>query len=279
MVIERRQFIAGTMAASLAGWAGLSSALAQSNAAPIEDTWPGLVEDLFKGRPLANGAGLLAIDAPMRAEDAALVPVSVSVTLPPGDPRGLVRIWLVVDQNPAPLVGTFEIGPKSGLTTISTRIRVNTYSNVHAVAELSDGALYVTEKFVKAAGGCAAPATKRLDEAEADLGQMRFKTLAAPANASARTAEAQFMMRHPNNSGLQMDQVTHLYVPARFVQELKIWQGDDLVLAMDGGISISEDPNFRFNYAVNGAPVMRARAVDTDGKVFEGSWPIGKAAT
>ena len=85
--------------------------------------------------------------------------------------------------------------------------------------------------------------------------------------------EAQIMIRHPNNSGLQRDQVTLLYIPAYFVRELRIWQGDQLLLAMEGGISISEDPNIRFSYLPNGASTFRAEAVDTEGHVFKGEWP------
>ena len=73
------------------------------------------------------------------------------------------------------------------------------------------------------------------------------------------------MIGHPNNSGLQMDQVTQLYIPAFFVNELRLWQDDSLVLAMEGGISISEDPNIRFTYVSNGAKHFRAEAKDTDG--------------
>jgi sulfur-oxidizing protein SoxY len=73
---------------------------------------------------------------------------------------------------------------------------------------------------------------------------------------------------------LQRDQVTLLYVPAFFVRELRIWQGDEPVLAMDGGISISEDPNIRFSYLPNGATSFRVEAVDTDGHVFKGEWPV-----
>ena len=82
------------------------------------------------------------------------------------------------------------------------------------------------------------------------------------------------MIRHPNNSGLQMDQVTRLYVPVFFVRELKVWQGDALVLSIEGGISISEDPNFRFDFVPNGAKTFRAEAIDTDGHVFTGEWPV-----
>ena len=81
------------------------------------------------------------------------------------------------------------------------------------------------------------------------------------------------MIRHPNNSGLQMDQLTRLYIPAYFVRELRVFQGDELVLAMEGGISISEDPSIRFTYVPNGAATFRAEAVDTDNRRFTGEWP------
>jgi len=46
---------------------------------------------------------------------------------------------------------------------------------VHAVAELSDGQLYVVKTYVKASGGCSAPAAKNADEAVASLGQIRIR--------------------------------------------------------------------------------------------------------
>jgi len=47
---------------------------------------------------------------------------------------------------------------------------------------------------------------------------------------------------------------------------------------MDGGISISEDPNIRFSYRPNNATTFRAEAVDTDGHVFKGEWPVEPAS-
>ena len=61
------------------------------------------------------------------------------------------------------------------------------------------------------------------------------------------------------------------------MRDLRIWQGDELVLAMEGGISISEDPNIRFSYRPNGAATFRVEAVDTDGHVFKGEWPAEPA--
>jgi sulfur-oxidizing protein SoxY len=240
-----------------------------------DDPWPDIASNAFNGRALLDGTGLLAIEMPYRAEDAAIVPVTVRSTLPAGDGRRVKVFTIVVDENPSPVAATFTLGANSGVSSISTRVRVDSYTNVHAVAELSDGNLYVVKTYVKASGGCSAPTAKNTDEAAASLGQMRMRQFAGDTDTrTSRAREAQVMIRHPNNSGLQMDQVTHLYVPPFFVHDLKIWQGDDLILSMDGGISISQDPNIRFTYVPNGAKSLRAQATDTENHVFNGGWPV-----
>ncbi len=241
-------------------------------AADAEDAWPSLANDVFKGRPLTDGTGLVGLEMPVRAEDAAIVPVTMRVTLPAGDTRQLKAMTLVIDDNPAPVAATFKIADGAGISTISTRVRVNAYTNVHVVAELSDGQLYVVKTYVKASGGCAAPAAKNADEASASLGQMKFRQFGKPTEASA-PREAQIMIRHPNNSGLQRDQVTLLYIPPFFVSDLSVWQGDKMLFTMEGGISISEDPNFRFDFRPTGADTFRVEAKDTDGKVYRHEWP------
>jgi sulfur-oxidizing protein SoxY len=202
------------------------------------------------------------------------VPIGMRVNFADDDKRTLQSLTLVVDENPAPVAGTFTIGPHSGVTSISTRVRVNNYSYVRLVAELSDGKLYGVKAFVKASGGCSAPAASNADATKSLLGQMKFRTFRVD---SGGQLEAQFMMRHPQNSGLQMDQVTRLYIPPFFIENLKIWQGDDLVMTMDGGIAISEDPNIRFNYKSNGAANFRAEALDTSKHVFKDEWAIEKS--
>ncbi|MGA8901028.1 quinoprotein dehydrogenase-associated SoxYZ-like carrier [Bradyrhizobium sp.] len=253
----------------------LALGVAVSAAAEPPDPWPGLVQDIFNNRPMNDGSDVIAIEMPYRAEDAAIVPVTLRSRLSPGDSRRLKAITLVIDQNPAPMAAKFEIGPDAQVSEISTRVRVNSYTNVHAVAELSDGKLYVVKTYVKASGGCSAPAGKNAEEARNRLGQMKYRQFArsdqGPTNGP---REAQIMIGHPNNSGLQMDQITHLYVPAFFIDELHLWQDNSPVLSMEGGISISEDPNIRFTYVSNGAKTFRAEAKDTSGHVFQKEWKI-----
>jgi sulfur-oxidizing protein SoxY len=262
--------LAGVLAALQFG-----ACLAPAATPDLYDPWPGLVRDIFNDRAMNHGAGVIAIEMPYRAEDAAIVPVTLRATLPPGDTRHVLAITLVIDQNPAPMAARFELGRDSSVSEISTRVRVNNYTDVHAIAELSDGKLYMTKTYVKASGGCSAPASKNADEAKSKLGQMRFRQFAkSGVGLTSGAREVQIMIGHPNNSGLQMDQVTHLYIPPFFVNEIRLWQDDSLVLAIEGGISISEDPNIRLTYTPNGAKRFRVEAKDTEGHVFKNEWKV-----
>ncbi|GGD36185.1 quinoprotein dehydrogenase-associated SoxYZ-like carrier [Aureimonas glaciei] len=242
-------------------------------AAAAESSWPGLVTDVFDDRPMQDGTGVIALEAPARATDPAIVPVKLTL-----DPAKKIRkVTLVIDENPSPVAATFTIGADAGLTELETRVRVNAYTDIHAVAEAEDGTLYMVKRFVKAAGGCAAPAAKDAVAAAKSLGQMRLKRFAAEAEAEGERQVAQLMIRHPNNSGLQKDQVTLLYIPAHFITDLSVEAGGREIFTMSGGISISEDPNFRFDYAGKGEETFHAKATDTEGSVFEKDFPAGSS--
>jgi len=241
---------------------------------PSEATWDNIKGDIFKDRPILDGSGLVILDAPKRAQDAAIVPIGMHVNLPADDTRTLQALTLVIDENPAPVAGTFTIGPHAGVTSISTRVRVDNYSYVRLIAELSDGKLYGVKAYIKASGGCSAPAASNSDATKSMLGQMKFRAFRADAGG---LPEGQVMVRHPQNSGLQMDQLTRLYIPPFFIDKLKIFQGDDLIVTMDGGIAIAEDPNIRFNYKPNGAAAIRVEAMDTAKHLFKDEWTIDKS--
>jgi len=253
----------------------LLSLFAGYASADTYDPWPGLVQDIFNGKPIDDGAGLFTLDMPARAEDAAIVPVTIRLKPAPAPNDRVVAVTLVIDQNPAPMAAKFTLGAEANVSEISTRVRVNNYTNVHAVAETSDGKLHMVKTYVKASGGCSAPAAKNAEDSKGHLGQIRYRQFTRPEDGAATgIREAQVMIGHPNNSGLQMDQITQLYIPAFYVDRLQLWQDDSPVLSMDGGISISEDPNVRFTYLSNGAKTFRVEAKDTEGHVFKKEWKI-----
>lgn len=250
-------------------WAGPAPAAA-------EDVWTDLKGDIFGDRRIEDGAARLTLEAPKRAHDAALVPIRIRTAQPKGPGDAIKAVTLVIDKNPAPVAAVFELGPESGIAALSTRVRVDSYTHVRAIAETRDGRLLMVSRFVKASGGCSAPAGKDPKAALAHMGRMKLRQFTPKPGADGRR-EAQLMIRHPNHSGLQMDLLSGGYVPAHFVRKIDIHQGDKLLLSVEGAISLSEDPTVRFDYRPQGQAKLRARVEDTDENVFSGSWPVQRA--
>ena len=102
-------------------------------------------------------------------------------------------------------------------------------------------------KFVQAAGGCGAMNAKDPDQENVGLGKMLVKTF-PPALSTAPLFEGQVMLKHPNSNGMQLDIDSGGYIPARFVKEMTVKRGNDLVFHMASTFSISTNPNFRFTF-------------------------------
>jgi sulfur-oxidizing protein SoxY len=239
---------------------------AEDDAAARAERWAFLKDTIFQQRPVQDGAGVIGLDAPARALDAALVPITVTLARP------VRTVWLLVDENPSPLVGTFHFGPAADPATLKTRIRVDQYTLVHAVAETEDGQLYMAERFVKAAGGCSAPSTKDAVLAMQRLGKMKFRLDAGPTHGDSRTAE--LLISHPNNNGMQADQITHLFVPARFIQDVKVTRGEDLVFDFEADISLSEDPAITFGLRPEGEEPVTVEVRDSAQAVFRQTFEV-----
>ena len=241
-----------------------------------DDPWPDLRATLFGERPIAEGVGVVSLEAPYRAYDAAIVPVTIAAEIPQTSARYIKTLTLIVDKNPAPVAAIFNLTPEMGTATISTRIRVNAYTNVRVIAETSDGALHMAEKFVKAAGGCSAPALKDMAAAEARIGKMKLKQ--SRAGKRQHPQEVQLLVSHPNYTGFQMNQLTRHYIPAHFVQDIKVSYAGQTLLTVEGAISLSEDPSIHFSFLPRaGSDELSVEVRDTDGAVFTRSWPVGSA--
>lgn len=244
-----------------------------SAASQDESPWPDIRASLYEAdRTIRDAEGIIELEAPDRALDAATVPLTIKADIEQTKDRYIKSITLVIDQNPAPVVGTFHLSPANGIASISTRVRINAYTNVRAIAEMNDGTLYMAKKFVKASGGCSAPATKDADVAMARLGKMKLKQIGTWRKDE--PSEAQFMVSHPNYSGMQIDQLTQLWIPARYVRTIDLTLGGRPILKFEGDISMSENPSIRFFVKPEAGDVLHAKVTDSDGATFEQDWPI-----
>lgn len=238
------------------------------------ETWQDLQYDVVGDAQIGSADTLLSLDAPYRAHDAATVPIVLKQLDPNAE---ISTATVVIDENPAPIAGVFTFSPAMGELDFEMRVRVNQYSNIRVIAETPDG-LHMTGRFVKASGGCSAPASKDPEVALASMGKMKLRSFGQEAQVSTPRREAQIMIRHPNYSGLQRDQVTQLFIPAHFIDHIEVWQGEELLFTMDGGISISENPAFRFAYNDNGSTMLTVKATDTEGNTFEKDLPKAAAS-
>jgi len=243
-------------------------ARADDDAAVRNERWTELQRAIFPGRTISDGAGVIQLDAPPRALDAALVPFTITL---PGQIQ-IKTVYLVIDNNPGPLAGRFTFGAAADPRTLKVRMRVNTYTNVHAVAEDSAGKLYAVEKFVKASGGCSAPAGSNDEESMRNLGEMKLKLLNE--FVPGKAVQAQLMIRHPNFNGMQMDQLTRMYTPALFIRTIDITYADQPVLRIESDISLSTDPVITFGFTPREQGRLKVEVRDSKEQSFLREFPV-----
>lgn len=226
-----------------------------------DTTWTTTLKNqFFQGKSIEENDSVVELEVPYRAEDPAIVPVKVVSKFPQTAQRYIKRVWVLVDKNPFPFVGEFEFFPESGRADLAMRIRVNTYSNIRAIAETNDGKLTMTKKFVKASGGCSAPIGADLDEAMKRLGKVKFRL--DDGLQVGQPTQAQLMISHPNITGMQMDQMTRFIRKSHFIDQLKVTFNDKPVLNAKIDIAISADPNFRFYFVPDKAGELKAEFSD-----------------
>jgi sulfur-oxidizing protein SoxY len=239
--------------------------------------WQKVRASLFETRPIVNvGDDVLVLDAPVRAEDAAVVPIAMRSRLPQTAASHVARLTLVIDNNPSPISAIFSFTPHSGRADIETRVRVDEYTFVRAIAETSDGRLLMRTRFVKASGGCSAPPGKDPQAALASLGKIRLRVdgdvvLNQP-------TRVQLMISHPNDSGMVMDQLTRQFTPRRYVRMVNVAYDGQPVLSADLDFSISENPNLRFYFVPRAPGRLTAEVVDSNQAAWKSSLDVTPTA-
>ena len=271
--LSRRRHLGQLLAISAWGAAPALAQLKSGEDPEASEVWKKVRASLFEQRPIVTPAeDVLQLEAPARAEDAAVVPIAIRTRFPQSRERYVDRLWLVIDNNPSPISAIFRFTPDSGRADIETRVRVDEYTHVRAIAETNDGKLYMTTRFVKASGGCSAPPGKDQAAALATLGRMKFRVEGEVDRN--KPVLAQLMISHPNNSGLAMDQATRQFTPAHFVRKVDVSYAGRPVMSADVDFSISENPNFRFYFVPRGAGELKAEVVDSDELRFESALKV-----
>ncbi|HSV70255.1 MAG TPA: quinoprotein dehydrogenase-associated SoxYZ-like carrier [Methylibium sp.] len=264
----RRRLLAVLGAAAL-----FAPAVRAADPAADNERWQTIRQALFADRKISEDArGVIELETPVRAADAAVVPIAIRTQFVQTPERYIRKVWLVIDKNPSPVGATFSFTPDSGRAEIETRVRIEEYTNVRAVAEFNDGSLVMQTRYVKASGGCSAPAGKDLAEALANIGKMRLRVEGDAV--AGKPALAQLMVSHPNVSGLAIDQLTRLAPPPHFVRSIAVTYAGKPVLRADVDFTISENPVLRFWFMPRASGELRATVVDSNELKFESALAV-----
>lgn len=239
---------------------------------PEPVTWKNEVKQLLYDDTVRfmDGINLMNLETPYRAQDAAVVPITINFNKNQTPEDFVKSLTIIVDENPSPIVGKFEFSPKVGNASFSTRIRIDKYTYVRVIAEKNNGDKYMISNFVKAAGGCSAPSLADMDAVMARLGKMKMKFIQTTETSNI-VNKAKFLISHPNYSGLQFSQLTRSEIPAHFVNYVRIEQDGIMIVEASPDISLSENPSFTFNYMNSGGPI-KVFVEDSEGLKFKGEF-------
>jgi sulfur-oxidizing protein SoxY len=249
------------------------TAAAQAPNPETSENWQKIRKVMFDGQPInADAAAVITFETPVRAEDAAVVPIAIRAVNPQTPERYIEKVWLIVDKNPSPLGATFKFTPESGRADIETRIRVEEYSHIRAIAQMNDGKLFMATNYIKASGGCSAPAGADMAKAKANMGKTKF--MVDGEFAVGKPTAARLMVSHPNESGLAMDQVSRTYAPPHFVRTVEVTYAGKVVMSADIDFTISENPNFRFYFTPKEQGELVAHIVDNTDLTFKSGFAV-----
>ena len=227
-----------------------------------------VIRDLTFGDRVINpdDREIIRVYLNVRADDASTVPVMINGLIEQSESEYIKTLYVIVDRNPIPTAGVFHFTPESGRVKLETRLRFEQYSFVRAVAELNDGRLYMSQRWVKAAGGCSAPMGKNGIPA-ALLGKMRFRM--DDQVAYDQPALVQVQVRHPNESALASD-LDPDHVP-QFIRNVKVDYNNRPVMTGEVNFSLSDNPVFRFYFVPKAEGELQVRMEDTHDSVFTDS--------
>ncbi len=243
------------------------------------DAWSEIRSSLYGTRPILDGRGIVALDAPNRPDDMRVVPIAIRAGF--ADGRTIKAVSFIIDENPTPVAAVFSLGRDRPSVAIKSNFRVDRQSDLRAIVEASDGQLYMVSQLIKFAGGqssCSAPPMGDPAEIAANMGLMQLAAVTADAKAkvasSSPTALARLELNHPNHTGMAMDQQTLLYTPMKMISEISVTAGPHVIFSAEGSIALSQNPMVEFDFLRSAASDMTVTFKDTDGGTWQRTFSV-----
>jgi len=240
-------------------------------AAPVIDHWSVIQAAFFAGKTVQLNPAYIQIEAPIQAEDAAIVPVAMQVHIPDAH---IARVYLFTDANPIVHTATFIPQQPVSQFKLSTRIRLESNSYFRVIVEDSRGHLFMHAVPIKTpGGGCGGGITADEAVLRASSGEMKVQPhwLTSPA-----LPEISFYIKHPMRTGFERTTQGY-YAKAWFINYLAFQVDQVDFMQAELGPGISANPYLRFSLLNGHSEQLMVEAKDNEGKVFHQQFAITKA--
>ncbi|MFI4866840.1 MAG: quinoprotein dehydrogenase-associated SoxYZ-like carrier [Steroidobacterales bacterium] len=245
-----------------------TSFAASDGQTPSSGAWDYLQKQFYPDRSIGVlDEGYMSLTAPANTPDPAATPLMLHF----GDAAvgHIKQIRVIIDNNPSPLAATFDVAAGARVVEIGMRVRIDRFTSVRAIAESSDGKFEMRSAWVNASGGCSSPPGPLTAGA---LGDIRFRP-------SPDSRSLLISIRHPNNSGFQIDPLSGEPIPSHYVSHIRFSADRRTLLEADTGISLSENPTLQIaSDQPLPAPIV-VDIVDSEDGHFHASWRGAVAAS
>ena len=241
---------------------------AAADETPAAGAWQNMRPHLYGERAIGeSGDELMSIEAPASTPDPAAT--AVTVHFGAGLAGRVRQVRVIIDNNPSPVASTFDFTDGARVAEIGMRVRIDRLTSVRAIAETTDGQLEMRSAWVNAAGGCS---TSPSAAPPGTLGEVRFRP-------SADGHALQVSIRHPNNSGFQIDPRSGDPIPPHFVSHVRLLAGGEVLMDAETGISLSENPTLRLRSRDLLPSPLTLQATDIPSQqLFTATWTASAAA-
>jgi sulfur-oxidizing protein SoxY len=216
------------------------------------------------GAPMISD-GQIEIAMPEFSDSGVSVPMSLHIPspmTPEAHPR-IVRVYAA--RNPRPRIVAFHFTPDCGEARISTRVRLDSFQDVVAVAEMSGGARFQAVRRVNVTYGACEDAVAN-DQFPPDWAP-RIRISVPERVAPGEIFPVRTIISHPMETGLRHD-ASGLLIPVRIAESFVCRAGARTLFSAKLEPAIAANPYFAFSLRLPETSELTFEWTDTTGEVY-----------
>lgn len=220
-------------------------------------------------RPIPPGD--ILFDMPEFSDSGSSVPMTLTVpsAMTPEDHPRVLRVFAA--ENPRPRIAAFHFTPACGEARISTRVRLDSFQDVVAVAEMSDGRVFQAAQRVNVTYGACEDAVA-YDQFPPGWAP-RIRVAVPDRVEPGAIFEVRAIINHPMETGLRHG-ADGLLIPMRIIERFRCLADGAEVFSAKLEPAIATNPYFAFRLRLPRASALQFEWHDTTGAVYSREAPV-----